>query len=130
MKPQFINSKLAPKFSNLSQCARVGDILFLGGVVGETPEDYLPTTMREQAKLCFDNIKFILEEAGSDLEHIASTNLLVDMAATEEDEAVLNEVWRETFPVEELRPCRCCYRVDLQEGYLVEVVNTVATLKK
>jgi 2-iminobutanoate/2-iminopropanoate deaminase len=87
----------------LSRVRRVGNILFLSGVIGRG--DDKETRFRNT----FERIRDVLEENGSALEHVvAATVYLEDL---DDRPALLNPLWREFFP--ENPPTRTCVQAGL-----------------
>ena len=87
----------------LSRVRRVGNILFLSGVIGRGDDK------EARFRNTFERIRDVLEENGSSLEHVvAATVYLEDL---EDRPALLNPLWREFFP--ENPPTRTCVQVGL-----------------
>jgi 2-aminomuconate deaminase len=96
---------------------RVGDLLFLSGVgprkrgSKDIPGAQVDAAGRligwdieAEMRSCFENIRIILEEAGSRWEHIVDvTVFLTDM---KRDWAAYNRVYGEFFPAGPNQPCR------------------------
>jgi 2-iminobutanoate/2-iminopropanoate deaminase len=105
-----------------SQAIRFGDIVFVSGQVafdGSTGRA-LEGSFDEQARKVLDNLRAILEAAGSSLELVLKTTcFLADIA----DAGRFNEIYREYFPVDP--PARSTFQVaSLSPGFLVEVEAT------
>ena len=80
-----------------SEAARVGDLIFVSGQIGNLPGslELAPGGIRAEAQQALDNIAAILARHGSSLERVAKcTVFLLDMA----EWPALNEVWVRTFP--------------------------------
>ena len=87
----------------LSSVRRVGNILFLSGMIGRG--DDKETRFRNT----FERIRDTLEENGSSLEHVV--NATVYLEDLDDRPATLNPLWREFFP--ENPPTRTCIQVGL-----------------
>ncbi len=82
---------------------RVGDLLFLSGV-GPRPhgDGAIPVGIEAQTRAVFDNVRAILEDAGSSWDRLVDVTVyLTDMDA---DFAAYNAIWAEYFPHNP--PCR------------------------
>jgi 2-aminomuconate deaminase len=101
---------------------RVGNLLFLSGVgprrrgSKEIPGVRLDASGRvigydieAQVRSCFDNVRAILEEAGSRWENIV--DVLVFLTDMERDFAVYNRLWAEYFPPGPTQPTRTTIQV-------------------
>lgn len=101
-----------------SQATVVGNLVFTSGQIPLNPETGAieGTTIREQAQRVCENLKAVLEAAGSSLDKAVKTVcFLQDMA----DFASFNEVYAEYFTG---KPARSCVAVkELPKGALVEV---------
>jgi reactive intermediate/imine deaminase len=85
-----------------SEAARVGDLIFVSGQIGNLPGtlELAPGGIQAEAKQALANIASILERNGSSLARVAKcTVFLLDMA----EWPALNEVWVATFPNEPAR---------------------------
>ena len=79
-----------------SEAARVGDLIFVSGQIGNLPGtlELAPGGIQAEAKQALANIESILERHGSSLDDVAKcTVFLLDMA----EWPALNEVWIATF---------------------------------
>lgn len=73
-------SGVHPPFSNYSNGVEIvsrSRLVFCSGQVGISPDAAIPPDFEGQAKLCFDNIRAILFEAGMDLGHVVKLNAYV-----------------------------------------------------
>ena len=77
----------APLSRSSAQAVRAGPLLFVTGQGGRKPgtSTYLPTA-KEQARQCLENIKGIVEAAGSSMDQILKRTVFVP------DRAVLSEI--------------------------------------
>jgi reactive intermediate/imine deaminase len=80
-----------------SSAVRVGDLLFLSGQVGVVPgtRDLAPGGIEGQTRQTLENIKRVLEHAGSSMDRVVKcTVFLGDIA----DYAAMNAVYASFFP--------------------------------
>lgn len=102
-----------------SQAIIHNGILFTSGQIPINPKsgNVEVDTIKEQAKQVMENLKAVLEEAGSDFENVIKTTcFLSDM----NDFASFNEVYAEYFVSH--KPARSCVAVrELPKGVKVEV---------
>ncbi|WP_223589104.1 RidA family protein [Neobacillus bataviensis] len=75
-----ISTKNAPRaIGPYSQAVKIGEFLFISGQLPINPvTNEMPETITEQAKQSLENVKAILEEAGSDLHHVVKTTVFLD----------------------------------------------------
>lgn len=101
-----------------SQAIETNGLIF---VSGQLPVDPATGTMsediREQTRQSLSNIKAILEEAGSNMDKVVKTTVLLKDIA---DFAAMNEVYASFFGA--VAPARACYQVAaLPKGAGVEI---------
>ena len=109
MNKEIVSTDKAPKaIGPYSQGVKFGDLLF---VSGQTPLDPNSMKMVEgnvqvQAERCLDNIKAILEAAGSSLDKVLKATVFIqDM----DDFSKVNEVYAQYFTKDQ--PARSCIEV-------------------
>jgi 2-iminobutanoate/2-iminopropanoate deaminase len=93
-------------------------LVFTAGQVAGNPATGKPVEggVREQTRQVIENLKTVLEAAGTDLAHVLKTTcFLVDIG----DFAVFNEVYREYFPTDP--PARSTIQAGLVSPWLVEI---------
>ena len=117
---QAIHTEKAPKaIGPYSQAIKVGNLVFASGQVPIVPAtgEFVEGGIKEQTRQSLTNAKHILEEAGTDLQHVVKTTVfLSDMA----DFAAMNEVYAEFFS--QPFPARSAIAVKtLPKNALVEV---------
>lgn len=102
----------------MSQAVIHGDLVFLAGQCGESGDD-----IATQTQTALQKIDALLQQAGSDREHILNTTIwLADIS----DYDALNEVWDAWMP-EGCAPARACGEARLGgTGYLVEIICIAA----
>ena len=109
MEIKKVNTEKAPKaIGPYVQANKVGNFIFCSGQLGINPETgkLVDGGVLEEAKQVFKNIQAILEEAGSSMNHvIKSLVLLKDIA----DFAEVNKVYAEQF--NDVLPARSAFQV-------------------
>jgi 2-aminomuconate deaminase len=82
---------------------RVGNLVFLSGIGPRHPEtERIPEGIEAQTRACIENVKTILEDAGSSLEKVV--DVTVFLTDIDRDFAAFNRVYGEYF--EGIRPTR------------------------
>ena len=82
---------------------RVGNLLFLSGIGPRHREtEQIPEGIEAQTRACIENIKAILEDAGSSLENVV--DVTVFLTKIDSDFAAFNRVYGEYFDA--IRPTR------------------------
>ncbi len=107
-----------------SQAIRNGDLVFVSGQLGLKPGDTaISGSIQDQTEQIFENLKAILEEAGSGLDRIVKTTVfLTDLGNFQG----MNEVYARH--VGEDRPARSTVEISaLPSGALVEI-EAIATV--
>lgn len=102
-----------------SQAVIYGELVFISGQISLDPatNTLVRGTIEEEARLVLDNIKAILEEAGSSLEKVLKTTVFL---ADIEDFGKFNEVYEQYFSSHP--PARSCIQAGrLPKGMKVEV---------
>src|SRR6201996_3119879 len=91
------NTTKAPRMSQVfPQAILTNDLIFLSGTPGyDHSGKVVSDDFEAQARASFQNIKTILEEAGSDLTKVVKTTIFM---VTGNDFAVVNKVYIEFFP--------------------------------
>lgn len=84
---------------------RVGNLLFLSGIGSRHPEtEQIPEGIEAQTRACIENVKAILEDAGSSLEKVV--DVTVFLTNIDRDFAAFNRVYAEYFETLQSRPTR------------------------
>ena len=101
-----------------SQAIRTEELIFVSGQIPvDAQSGKMPETIKEQTRQSLENIRYILEEAGSGMEKIVKTTVLLQHMS---DFAEMNEVYASFFDKD--YPARACYEVSaLPKGALVEI---------
>ncbi|MBM3133646.1 MAG: RidA family protein [Chloroflexi bacterium] len=120
MEKRIVTRKDAPKSdSPYSPAVVCGSLVFVSGQVPIDPSTgaFRSGTLAEQANLTLENLRAVLEEAGSSMDKVLKTTVfLADMA----DFAAFNEIYKRYFPKD--RPARSCIGVkELPFGARVEI---------
>jgi 2-aminomuconate deaminase len=104
-----ITSKAPPPVGPYPHARRVGNFLFLSGIGPRRPgTNEIPKGIEAQTRSCIENIRTILQEAGSSLEKVVDVTVyLTDM---KRDFARFNEVYAEYFG--KVQPTRTTVGVD------------------
>lgn len=115
-----VNTEKAPKaLGPYVQANKVGNLVFCSGQLGIDPEvgKLVEGGVLEEARQAFKNIKAVVEEAGSDMNHIVKALvLLTDI----NDFAEVNKVYAEQF--NEVLPARSAFQVAaLPVGAKIEI---------
>ena len=114
-----IETAMAPAAIGLySQAIRTEELIFVSGQIPvDARSGKMPETIREQTRQSLENIRSILEEAGSGMDKIVKTTVLLQRMS---DFADMNEVYASFF--EKDYPARACFEVAaLPKGALVEI---------
>ena len=101
-----------------SEAVRVGDMLFLAGQIGNTPNGKLPEGIDAQARQAMDNIAGVLKKQGLGFSDVVKCTVMLDNMA---DWPAFNKVYVTYFP-DGTYPARSAFGADgLALGALVEV---------
>lgn len=89
--------KAAKPPATYSQAVKAAGLVFVSGTAPTDPATGVVegTTIQEQTRQCLENIRAILEEAGSSLDKIVSVTVVL---ADEDDFSGMNEEWLKWFP--------------------------------
>ncbi len=102
-----------------SQATEVNGFIFTSGQIPLVPEtgELVSDDIKKATARSLDNIKAILEEAGSSLDKVLKVNIFLDDV---NDFAAVNEVYAEYFT--EHKPARSCVEVaNLPKKALIEM---------
>ena len=115
---QSVGTKKAPgAIGPYAQAQVTGKLVFTSGQLPVNPESgEMPSTIEEQAKQSCENVKAILEAAGTDMTHVVKTLCFL---ADINDFAAFNKVYADYFTN---TPARSCIAVkDIPKGALCEI---------
>jgi 2-iminobutanoate/2-iminopropanoate deaminase len=116
--PEAITNPNMPKaLGPYSHAVRVGDLLFVAGQAGINPTTgTAPDIFEDQARQAFQNLKTVLDAAGSSLQHVAKTTVFLTDAA---NFPKMNDLYAEFFPTNP--PVRSTPIVQLPRGLLISI---------
>ncbi len=118
MNKQPISTEKAPAaIGPYSQGMILGDLVFTSGQIPYTPEGTVSEDIAEQTKQSLENVKAILEAAGSSMDKVIKcTVFIMDMGQF----GAINEVYAQYFSAP--YPARSCVQVAcLPKGVGVEI---------
>ena len=120
MEIKQINTKKAPKaIGPYVQANKVGELIFCSGQLGIPPETgkLVEGGVLEDAKQVFKNIQAVLEEAGSSMNHVVKTLVLLKDIS---DFVEVNKIYAEQF--NDVLPARSAFQVaDLPLNANIEI---------
>ncbi|GAA0178750.1 RidA family protein [Clostridium sediminicola] len=119
MEKKIISTNKAPgAIGPYSQAIMTGNLIFTSGQLPiNTETGEMPTTIEEQTRESLKNVKAILEEAGSSMDKVVKSLVLLNDI---NDFAKMNEVYQEFF--KENYPARSAFEVGrLPKDALVEI---------
>lgn len=119
MKPQIIETPNAPlPAGHYSQATVVNGLVFVAGQLPIKPNrEKVLGSIEEQTLQTLENVKAIVEAAGSDLHHIAKVTVYISDISLWEG---VNKVYTEFFGAH--KPARAIVPVkDLHYGFLIEI---------
>jgi 2-aminomuconate deaminase len=134
-----IHSTKAPKPVGLYPHARkVGNLLFLSGMGPRVPNSkkipgveldnegkIISYDIAEQCKSVFNNVKLVLEEAGSSWDNIV--DVTVFLTNIKDDFKIYNEIYAEYF--KENQPCRTTVEVNKLPTPIAIELKVIATIE-
>lgn len=105
----------------LSQAHVTGNLIFTSGQTSMNPETgTMPEGIEAQTEQCIQNLKAVLEAAGSGLEHVVKTTCYL---ANPEDAAAFNKIYGKYFTG---KPARSCFAVVFPNRQLLCEIEAVA----
>ncbi len=119
MEKEIIYTDQAPEPGPYSQAVKYGDLIFVSGQTSEDPLTNRPIhdSVAAQTRRIMENIRTILEAAGSSLEKVLRVDIYLSTMAHKNE---MNSAYLEYFP--DNRPARNCVGVrDLDDGLDVEI---------
>ena len=103
MNPDIVSSRAPRALGPYPHARRVGNLLFLSGIGPRHPKtEQIPEGIEAQTRACIENVRVILEDAGSSLERVV--DVTVFLTNMERDFGAYNRVYAEYFS--EIRPTR------------------------
>ena len=124
MQKEIISTSKAPgAIGPYSQANKIGNLIFTSGQIPLVPATgELVTDIEGATKQCLENVKAILEEAGSSLDKVVKTVVFIKNM---DDFALVNEVYGQYFVNN--KPARSCVEVArLPKDALIEI-EAIAT---
>jgi reactive intermediate/imine deaminase len=125
--PQVVESARVPRIGPYSQAVRVGELLFTAGQPGINPATGLVAgpTFEEQARQALENLRAVLEDGGSSMDHVVKATCFVADAAAF---PTLNRLFEEYFPA--APPVRSTPVVSLPQGLLFSIDAVAVALPR
>lgn len=128
MKHEIIHTDNVYQSPNpLSQAIKFGDFIFTSGFLPREPVTgkVVGGGMREQTKQVLENLKQVLEAAGSSMEDVLKVTVFItDKEKFEE----MNEVYRIFFPSRE--PARICVVANMTRADCLIEMDCIAAVRK
>jgi len=104
-KPGIVSSRAPRPLGPYPHARRLGNLLFLSGIGPRHREtEQIPEGIEAQTRACIENVKAILEDAGSSLEKVV--DVTVFLTNIDRDFAAFNRVYAEFFETLQSRPTR------------------------
>ena len=124
-RKEVVESSRVPRLGPYSQVVRVGDLVFTAGQGGIDPKSgqVAGDDFESQARQAIANLRAVLEDAGSGLEHVVRVTCYLTQA---DAFPVLNQLFTEYFP--SAPPVRSAPVVALPRGLLFSI-DAIAVLK-
>ena len=119
MEKQIISTTNAPgAVGPYSQAVKVGNLVFTSGQIPIDPAtgELVSENITKATERSLENVKAILEEAGTTFEKVIKTTVFVKNMS---DFAAVNEVYAKYFQTE--LPARSCVEVKLPKDALLEI---------
>ena len=120
MKPEVVFTKAAPKTgfsegteSPIAQGVKCGDFVFVSGQGPLDPvtKQIVSDDIAEQTRVTLDNVRVVLEAAGSSMEHVVKVGVFLrDM----QDFDTFNTVFREYF--KGVQPARTTWQCEVSDA--------------
>ena len=117
-KTVIASADMPPALGPYSQATRAGDLLFVSGQAGLSPEtgDVAGADFESQARQAFENLRAVLAAANCGMDDVVKTSCWVADAASFQD---FNALYAEFFPNEP--PTRSTPIVALPKGLLFSI---------
>ena len=113
--------------NTIRRAFRVGDLVYTAGITGTDPETgklVAPDDIVAQTHQIMKNMQAILEEAGSDMDHVFKTLVFV---ANIDQFSLFNETYRQYFPKDP--PARSTMQVGKFNGGMAIEIEAIAVVK-
>lgn len=118
MEKKMIHTDRAPAaIGPYSQAIDLGEVVFTSGQIPVAPDGSISEDVAEQARQCMENLKAVLEAAGSSMDKVVKTTVFI----TDINQfGTINEVYAGFFA--QPYPARSCVQVaKLPKGVAIEV---------
>lgn len=117
-RKEVVDSTRVPRLGPYSQAIRVGDLLYTAGQPGIDPKTgaVAGPDFESQARQAFENLRAVLEDAGSGLEQVVRVTCFM---ADPDGFATLNTLFGQYFPT--TPPVRSAPVVALPKGLLFSI---------
>jgi 2-iminobutanoate/2-iminopropanoate deaminase len=119
VEKEIVYTANAPEPGPYSQAVKFSHLIFVAGQTSEDPQGnrVVRGSVAEQTRIILNNIKTILEAAGSGLERVLRADVYISSMAVKDE---MNAVYREFFPKDP--PARNCVAVaGIDDGLDVEI---------
>ncbi|MDO4198073.1 MAG: RidA family protein [Erysipelotrichaceae bacterium] len=118
MKEKIVCAKAPGAIGPYSQAIITGDLIFVSGQIPVNPETgTMADTIEKQTAQSLNNIKAILEEAGSSMDKVVKTTVLMTNLG---DFSKMNDVYATFF--KDPAPARAAFQVvALPKGAMIEI---------
>ncbi len=104
-KPDIVSSRAPGALGPYPHARRLGNLLFLSGIGPRHPKtEQIPEGIEAQTRACIENVRAILEDAGSALDKVV--DVTVFLTNIDRDFAAFNRVYAEYFETLPSRPTR------------------------
>lgn len=116
-KKQIHTDKAPAAIGPYSQAIDVGELIYTSGQIPVAPDGSVSTDVAEQTRQCLENLKAVLEAAGSTMSQVVKTTVFI----TDMDQfGTINEVYSGYFA--QPYPARSCVQVaKLPKGVAIEI---------
>lgn len=118
MEKNLVHTDRAPAaIGPYSQAIDLGELVFTSGQIPVAPDGTVSEDVAEQARQCLENLKAVLEAAGSGMDKVVKTAVFImDMGQF----GTINEVYQQYFT--QPYPARSCVQVaQLPKGVAIEI---------
>ena len=124
MEKEAIYTKKAPEPGNYSQAVKYNGLIFVSGQTADDIETGEPIhgSVAEQTRIILNNIKNILEEAGSGLDKVLKVGVYI---SNMEDKKEMDDIYKEFFN-QEIPPARIAMAVKGLDADLDVEIDVVA----
>ncbi len=128
MTQEFMSTRAAEPVGAYPHAKRVGNMLFLSGVgPRKCGTDEIPDGIEAQCRACFDNVRAVIEDAGSSWADIV--DVVVFLTNMKKDFPVFNTLWAEYFAGEgKPNPTRTTLEVGALRTAIDVELKVIATI--